>query len=213
MDTTFPTRIDSPCHVTPRTLNIYFTVTWVCLVVGYLLMLPAGFFLAVINFFIPATQNSTVVLLFFGSILLALIGFVALIAMIVFWAMLHYQLWKLIPKDIARITPGIAVGLLFIPFFNFYWVFVSCLGLCKSMNLALQQCCVQHRVSELLALVYCILCIVCSTIPVVAWFLLFGSILEFIVVFVNMTVIVVVFICFYKSVVDGAIALIEQSKV
>ena len=33
-------------------------------------------------------------------------------------SILHYKCWKEIPVDVARTTPGMAVGLLFIPFFN-----------------------------------------------------------------------------------------------
>jgi hypothetical protein len=43
----------------------------------------------------------------------------------------HYRCWKAIPAEIARTTPGRAVGLLFVPFFNFYWYFVSYAGLAE----------------------------------------------------------------------------------
>ena len=46
-------------------------------------------------------------------------------------SILHYKCWKEIPVDVARTTPGMAVGLLFIPFFNFYWYFVSYEGLAE----------------------------------------------------------------------------------
>ena len=51
--------------------------------------------------------------------------------------MLHYRCWKAIPVDNARTTPGAAVGLLFVPFFNFYWVFVSYAGLAEDCANAL----------------------------------------------------------------------------
>ena len=51
--------------------------------------------------------------------------------------MLHYRCWKAIPVDIARTTPGAAVGLLFVPFFNFYWYFVSYAGLAEDCAKAL----------------------------------------------------------------------------
>jgi len=41
------------------------------------------------------------------------------IASTVFMYILLYQCWKLIPPDIARTTPGKAIGFCFIPFFNF----------------------------------------------------------------------------------------------
>ena len=51
--------------------------------------------------------------------------------------MLHYRCWRAIPSDVARTSPGAAVGLLFIPFFNFYWVFVSYVGLAEDSAKAL----------------------------------------------------------------------------
>lgn len=51
--------------------------------------------------------------------------------------MLHYRCWKAIPADVARTSPGAAVGLLFVPFFNIYWVFVSYAGLAEDCAKAL----------------------------------------------------------------------------
>jgi len=48
----------------------------------------------------------------------------------------HYKCWKAVSKEIARTTPGKAVGFLFIPFFNFYWAFVSYMGLAEDLNCA-----------------------------------------------------------------------------
>jgi hypothetical protein len=41
------------------------------------------------------------------------------------WAILHYACWKTLPERYRGTTPGMATGLLFVPLFNFYWVFVS----------------------------------------------------------------------------------------
>lgn len=46
-------------------------------------------------------------------------------------SILHFKCWATIPRGIARTTPGLAVGLLFVPFFNFYWCFVSYAGLAE----------------------------------------------------------------------------------
>ena len=43
----------------------------------------------------------------------------------IFWAILHYKCWIALPEQYRATTPGRAVGFLFIPFFNFYWAFVS----------------------------------------------------------------------------------------
>jgi hypothetical protein len=74
-------------------------------------------------------------------------------------AMLHYRCWKAIPVDIARTTPGAAVGLLFVPFFNFYWYFVSYAGLAEDCAKALGS----RRSSRGLGITLGILSITCST--------------------------------------------------
>jgi hypothetical protein len=43
-------------------------------------------------------------------------------------------MWTVIPPDLARTTPGKAVGFLFIPIFNFYWWFVALWGWAKDWN-------------------------------------------------------------------------------
>ena len=62
---------------------------------------------------------------------LALLAFVPLILNLIFTARFHYKCWKAIPAGFARLTPGKAVGYLFIPFFNFYWSFPSFYGLAQ----------------------------------------------------------------------------------
>ena len=52
----------------------------------------------------------------------------------VLWALLHYQCWKTLPTRHRAISPGKAVGYLFIPFFNFYWAFVSFPKLADGVN-------------------------------------------------------------------------------
>lgn len=44
---------------------------------------------------------------------------------LVFLGILHYQLWNALPQQFRETTPGKAVGFLFIPFFNFYWAFIT----------------------------------------------------------------------------------------
>jgi hypothetical protein len=59
-----------------------------------------------------------------------------LVPAIVLSCIVHYKCWKAVPKEITRTTPGKAVGFLFIPFFNFYWAFVSYMGLAEDLNKA-----------------------------------------------------------------------------
>ena len=41
------------------------------------------------------------------------------------WGAIHYSCWVALPERYRHTTPGQAAGFLFIPVFNFYWVFVS----------------------------------------------------------------------------------------
>lgn len=50
-----------------------------------------------------------------------------------------YKSWDSIGNYSARITPGNAVGRLFIPFYNFYWMYVVIVGLIKDINKVLLE--------------------------------------------------------------------------
>lgn len=54
---------------------------------------------------------------------------VVFISELVFSFRLHYKCWVAIPQSFARTTPGKAVGHLFIPIYNLYWLFPSIAGL------------------------------------------------------------------------------------
>lgn len=56
---------------------------------------------------------------------LALLALPLIILGVVFISILHYQCWKALPERFRATTPGKAVGYLFIPFYNFYWAFIS----------------------------------------------------------------------------------------
>jgi hypothetical protein len=50
-------------------------------------------------------------------------GVIATLSVIPFYTTL-YRAWKCLqPGGLARTTPGKAIGFLFIPFFNLYWIF------------------------------------------------------------------------------------------
>jgi hypothetical protein len=63
------------------------------------------------------------------------IGVPAVIAGVVIYYILLYRFWLLIQDGNARTSPGKAVGFCFIPFFDFYWMYVAIVGLAKDMNL------------------------------------------------------------------------------
>jgi len=57
---------------------------------------------------------------------------------------LLYKAWKIIQDGSARTSPGKAVGFLFIPFFNLYWIFQAYWGFAKDYNAYVQR---HHDVS------------------------------------------------------------------
>lgn len=59
---------------------------------------------------------------------------VATIVSCVFLYMFVYSFWKSIPPRVARCSPGRAVGFLFIPFFQLYWLFIAYVGGVRDMN-------------------------------------------------------------------------------
>jgi hypothetical protein len=52
----------------------------------------------------------------------------------IFTCILHYNCWQAVPIKHRRTTPGKAVGYLFIPFFNLYWLFISFPALAKGFS-------------------------------------------------------------------------------
>ena len=65
---------------------------------------------------------------------LSLLYLCVAIAAVITWAIFHFHLWGLLPSQYADTTPGKAVGFLFIPFFNCYWVFRSLVGVNNGLN-------------------------------------------------------------------------------
>jgi hypothetical protein len=72
--------------------------------------------------------------------LLFLFGLLCLTVYAVFIFVWIRQSWSMLPVPARRtatgkaITPGAAVARLFIPFYNYYWVFVQSVGLCDALN-------------------------------------------------------------------------------
>jgi hypothetical protein len=62
----------------------------------------------------------------------------ALASYVLFLRML-YKAWEMLPIDLARTTPGKAVGYLFIPFYNFYWCWNVLPGLASDYSRYLHE--------------------------------------------------------------------------
>ncbi len=52
----------------------------------------------------------------------------------VMWLVLLYKMWASIPRQSARTSPGLAVGLLFVPVYNLAWVFTAYYGFAADYN-------------------------------------------------------------------------------
>ena len=70
----------------------------------------------------------------FGSMVWLAGHTVALVLAYITWGVLHYSCWQALPERYRATTPARAVGFLFIPFFNFYWAFVSLPKLAEGFN-------------------------------------------------------------------------------
>jgi hypothetical protein len=74
-------------------------------------------------------------------VILLVIGLGCLIAAVILGLLKVHRAWRLVqplrqadPTEADMPTPGTAIGLLFVPLFNFYWVFVCYYGLMNRVN-------------------------------------------------------------------------------
>jgi hypothetical protein len=100
----------------------------------------------------PYDQDLASALMWSNWLLLAATGL-----SVTFGSILFYRCWSVIPPSMTNyITPGKAVGQLFIPFYNFYWAFIAYPKLAEHVNRASGQS-VRPRASTGLALTLAIL--------------------------------------------------------
>ena len=78
-----------------------------------------------------ASLSMTRAIVFMALTCIPYLGLVFLPFAWIFALILHYRCWESLPAQYARTTPGKAVGYLFIPFFNYYWIFPSFWGLAQ----------------------------------------------------------------------------------
>ncbi|TAE90861.1 MAG: DUF4339 domain-containing protein [Verrucomicrobia bacterium] len=94
----------------------------------------------------------------FGGILL-LLSVVAHVASAIFYCIIIYRAWLCLKAGAPRTTPGSAVGLMFVPLYNIYWMFVAINGLPKDWNRVVSSYEDLHnapRLSETTFLLFCI---------------------------------------------------------
>jgi hypothetical protein len=68
-----------------------------------------------------------------SAVALGISGVFALVSAVAF-CFFVYRMWSAVQDGQARITPGRALGLLFVPFYNFYWVFRALPGWARDYN-------------------------------------------------------------------------------
>jgi hypothetical protein len=68
------------------------------------------------------------------KLIAGLLGLPVAVLATIFTCILHYNCWQAVPTKYRRTTPGKAVGYLFIPFYNLYWLFISFPGLAKGFS-------------------------------------------------------------------------------
>lgn len=119
-----------------------------------------------------------------GTILAMLfVGAVAGIAALVAWHVFLFRVWDVAQSFSERTTPAKAVGFLFVPLFNLYWVHVAYHGLAQDMNRQLRLVGLGERleVSEALVVTAHVLLIVgvLSWLTVITWVVSVGSLMAF----------------------------------
>jgi hypothetical protein len=121
-----------------------------------------------INDYRPSSSSSSSAGIMAGLFLVSILLLVAAaIAQTVVMLMFLYKAWNLIQDGNARTTPGKAVGFLFIPFFNIYWMFVAFWGLALDLNGYAQQRGISARAAAAGLMMAALILELCSVIPVV----------------------------------------------
>lgn len=86
-----------------------------------------------------------------------------------------YKMWSGINDGQSRITPGKAVGFLFIPLFNYYWIFMALPGFATDYNNYLQRHGLQHpKISQGLILGAMFI----PVVNIVLWWIVIGKICD-----------------------------------
>ncbi|GHT14262.1 hypothetical protein FACS1894170_11120 [Planctomycetales bacterium] len=130
---------------TIKKLNTCYFWYWMLAVVGIFFSFVAGGLVGLLSYdreYVPIVVG--IICLPIGIVLL------------VFWCLLLYTLWTVIPKGIASTTPGKAVGFSFIPLFHLYWQFIAVYQLGNNMNKTLERQGMGYRVNTRFALTACI---------------------------------------------------------
>jgi hypothetical protein len=179
-----------------KRLETWFLVSWICLGAGLALFIAGTVVLQL-------GEGSAAAIL---GILIYLVAAGGYIAGGMFFCFMVHKLWSLIPSNVAKITPGKAVGFLFIPCFNCYWTFVALHGLAQTLNAETKRRLLAGKdINESISLTFCVL-IVCSVVLSVA-----GTENPLLILAVNVGLGVIGFLSL-KQMKDAGIALIQSQN-
>ncbi|GJM19295.1 MAG: hypothetical protein DHS20C14_15080 [Phycisphaeraceae bacterium] len=116
------------------------TLTWITIIgtVITTILSFAGLGLLFASLVANGGNDPDEALLFTGLILLG-IAFLVNFPGAICGYILVYRWWRQIQDGFAETSPGKAVGFLFIPMFNYYWIFVAYWGLAKDLDAYTQR--------------------------------------------------------------------------
>lgn len=87
-----------------------------------------------------------------------------LLAFLIFHCLILYRSWKTLTKSERRLHPAAVIALLFLPIFNFYWVFRAYWGLARMCNRSTNPV-ARGRLSETIFLLFCVSLLVSVLVP------------------------------------------------
>jgi hypothetical protein len=135
----------------------------------YLILVWGGFALFFAGIMQPKDNT-------YAMTLLILSGLVSVISGYIYSLVCLYRCWDVLQGFTARTTAGKAVGFLFIPIYNLYWVFVSLKGMASDANEFLENRGQKRKISEGLSLLTGILFVVpymICFVPIIISFLMY----------------------------------------
>ena len=91
------------------------------------------------------------------KIIVAIPLWIAQISLLYTTLKLLYIMWCQVPNKYTRITPSMAVGFLFIPLFNLYWIFIAYRGLAINLNRGLHEVNSNYLISTKIVTSACII--------------------------------------------------------
>ncbi len=151
----------------------------------YITFLYVGFLMMIIGILFLIERNEEV-----GAIMLIL-GSLLLMVSAIYFMVLLYQVWRfIIDQSKAHNltpsieTPGKAIGFLFIPFFNFYWIFMAYGKLPQDLNAVATVKNKPERMSEGMGTAIAVLTLV-SIIPFLGYLTSIVNLLILIPMFLN----------------------------